>query len=218
MLKVSLYDFDRTIYAYDTGTRIYFYLFKKKPWLLLYIPHFLMVSLLHICHILPHNTWKNLMLVPMKRISLVEWRRLVRGFWKEAKKDFFPSVVQAMQDDKAKGMEIGIISASLELFLEPIKEILKPDFIIGTKIKINGNKILNRIEGENCKMEAKVRYFHAHMAKNYPEKQYILHKMTSDSLHDLPLYEIAENQWVVDKNGALEPGLPQKYSVDMMIK
>ncbi|MGL5722859.1 MAG: HAD family hydrolase [Brevinema sp.] len=218
MLKVSLYDFDRTIYARDTGTQIYFFMFKKKPWTIFYVPHLLAVSVLHLCHIISHDTWKNLMLLPMKRIPLDVWRRLVQEFWQESQKDFFPSVVQAMKEDKEKGMVVGVISASVELFLEPIQKLLQPDFIIGTPIVLKENKIVNRLAGENCKMEAKVRYFHAYMAKHYPNKQYIVHKMTSDSLHDLPLYEIAENQWVVDAHGSLEPGLPQKYSIDMMIK
>lgn len=218
MLKVSLYDFDRTIYSRDTGTSLYLFLFRKRPLLALFIPLLLVLTLLRRLHLLPHGLWKSLMLLPMAVFSLPKWNVLVEQFWQKEKQNLFPRVLEEMQKDKDRGMLVGIISASLELYLQPVYALAPCDFIIGTRVHTKGERILCRLDGPNCKEAEKVSRFHAHMAAHYPGQPYALEKMTSDSLHDLPLYKEAHTQSTVENDGSLRPGLPEAYSNDLTIK
>lgn len=218
MLKVSLYDFDRTIYSHDTGTSLYLFLFKKRPLLALFIPLLLVLTLLRRLHLLPHDLWKSFMLLPMAVFPLPKWNALVEQFWQKEKQNLFPKVLEEMQKDKDKGMLVGIISASLELYLQPIYSLSCAHFIIGTRVHTKGSRILCRLDGPNCKEAEKVSRFHAHMAEHYPGQPYTLEKMTSDSLHDLPLYKEARTQSTVESDGSLRTGLPEAYSNDLIIK
>lgn len=218
MLKISLYDFDRTIYSRDTGISLYLFLFKKHPMLCLYAPLLLFFTLLYLIKLIKNDTWKGLMLLPMTHFPLSSWRAIVQDFWQKNTAALFPTVLEEIKKDKADGYIVGVISASLELFLEPVLEIVETDFLIGTLVKIEGEKITPVLIGSNCKEEEKVKRFYAYMDKYYQGKEYIVEKMVSDSLHDLPLYKIARSNYTVEKDGTLRVGLPNAYSKDLIIK
>lgn len=208
-MNLSLYDFDKTIYNGDTGLELLKFLFKYYPSKSYkYIPHLLKTLFRFIFKLDDKDLFKQHLFSLFSEYNTDEWDELIIKFWEQEKKKFFPQVLKQIQLDKQKGFTIGIISASCEIMLYPIMQLIPADFIIGTLFEIKDNRITSHMIGKNCKNKEKVSRLHKYMKENYPNQQYKIINMYSDSLHDLPLLEAAENAFTVNSTGAITTGFP----------
>ena len=110
---------------------------------------------------------------------------LVKEFWEEHEwkiKDFWKNKKDHKNDI--------IISASCSFWLKPIADKYKVKDLFATEMDPKTGKIT----GNNCHSEEKVKQF----IKKYPKAKVM--EMYTDSIHDLPLIELALNGYLVKKN------------------
>lgn len=207
MVKISLYDFDRTIYSKDTGVEILKHIAKKKTSFWLYIPQIILALLGYLFHLYPKKKLKQIFFSPLAMFTQSEWDIFIQKFWNEEKTNLFKNVIEQMHLDKKNGYVIGVISASAEIFLSPLKTELPADFFIGTRLKSN-KYISSELIGDNCKNSEKVVRLIEYTNTNYPDQKIEFSKMYSDSLHDLPLFRITKEHYTIEKNGDIRKGLP----------
>jgi len=210
MIRLVIYDFDKTIYNGDTGVEVLKTLLISSPKFIKYIPHLILSFLRYIFKIDNSLTFKENLYLYLCTFTKEEWETFITKFWNKQKDKFYPAVIQQLQQDKKDGYTIGIISASPEILLYPIMDLLSADFLIGTIFTTTSYYLNNKIYGKNCKNHEKVNRLYSYINDHYPNQSFIVHKMYSDSLHDLPLFQIAESQITVEKDGSMRSGLPNK--------
>lgn len=210
MIRLALYDFDRTIYNGDTGLEVLKKLLIFSPKIWIHIPQILWASVRYICKIDNSLVFKENLYSYLCDFSKEEWEQFITQFWKSQHKKFFPLVKQQLIQDKKDGFTIGIISASPEILLYPIMQFLPADFLIGTIFATNSHHMTNKIIGQNCKNQEKINRLYTYMHDNYPNQEFIIEKMYSDSLHDLPLLQRAQQAITVESDGTIRMGFPKQ--------
>ena len=201
---MNVYDFDGTIYSGDSTYDFYFYLIKKKPIVLLYLPKFIYSYILYKFNIkiakdenfnflsdddflvlnktyLKQNFFRFLNAIDNKEID-----KIIHNFWLEKinqNKIFKYYIKQRKKDDV-------IISASPRFLLDPISKVFKCNLICSEVDKYTG-----KYNSLSCWWKEKViRY-----KKIYGEKH--IDEFYSDSVTDLPLALISKKSFRVLKNG-----------------
>ncbi|MGL4393780.1 MAG: HAD family hydrolase [Brevinema sp.] len=211
MIKLSLYDFDKTIYNGDTGVEVLKFLFKHYPKKSYpYAGQLIGTILSYFFKINNKKQFKQNIYRIITQFSLDDWNKIIQEFWDIEKNRFFPDVIKQLHVDQENGYTIGIISASPELMLLPIKELVPCDFLIGTAYEIHGQKITTQMIGENCKREEKVLRLKKHMQEHFSNQQYEIKKMYSDSRHDMPLLELADEAFTIEADGSIRAGFPNE--------
>lgn len=174
------YDFDKTIYKGDSSTDFFFYMIFSRPYLLLFIPYFLIVFALYGMKILKKKKFKECVFFFVPLYSNID--KIVDKFWaKNANKlmKWYPPQKQDENDI--------IVSASLLFIIKPVLEMLNIKNYIATNYNVKTGKIY----GENCYGEAKVNEF----KRVYPKAK--LEAFYSDSLSDLPMMKLAKKAYLV---------------------
>ena len=210
MIRLSLYDFDKTIFRKDTGIEVLIHLFFRYPKTWIYLPYIMWGGVLYLLKLIPTLKLKEIVFSPISLFSKEEWDVLIEKFWDENKDKLFPLVIDQIQEDKKNEYIVGIVSASFEILLYPIMNIVPADFLIGTTNATEDRRLTSKIIGKNCKKEEKISRLHLYMKDHYLDQEYCVKKMYSDSLHDLALLELAETPYTVEPNGSIREGLPKE--------
>jgi hypothetical protein len=191
-LELDIYDFDKTIVPFDSGTLFVAYCMVHYPWCLITLPIVAVAGLLMLLNIITFTQFKKtcFMFFP-----LIPKKRAVKKFW-----DKYESKVHTWFKDKNRFSVV--ISASPDFLLSEIAQRLSFDKLICTRHNYKNGMII----GENCRDEEKVRRFFEEFDKN----EVTVVDVYSDSIkHDRPIFSLAENQCyhIVDSEK-----IPFKYS------
>ena len=181
VLKMNVYDFDKTIYAKDSTVEFYLYCLRRHPRILLCAPRQMWGILLHALDRIDTTTMKSYFFTFLQKLRNTE--DLVLSFWKQNERYIQPWYLEK----KAQGDVI--ISASPSFLLEPICAQLGIATVIATNVSVSTGKI----SGKNCKGQEKVCRFR----DIYPDAT--IDEFYSDSLSDTPLASIAEHAFLVKK-------------------
>lgn len=186
MEEIDIYDFDKTIIPFDSGSRFAVYCAVHYPWILICLPVITAAGLLMVLKIINFTAFKKtcFMFIP-----LIPLKKAVKKFW-----DKYEHEVYKWFLEKNKRHYV-VISASPDFLLNEISERLSFDNLICTRHNKNGIII-----GENCRDEEKVLRF----KKEFPNAKVI--DVFSDSLlHDKPIFSLASGQCYHINNGKTEP-------------
>ena len=182
-MKLDLYDFDGTIYDGDSGVDLILFSIKKKPKLILHFIGSLGIVILYLLKLRTKEEMKNKVFSFLKEFPDTD--SFVLEFWEKHEcklKEFWTSKKSHKNDI--------IISASGYFWLKPIADKYKVKDLFATDI----NPKTGKIKGKNCHSAEKVKLF----KKKYPDA--VINKMYTDSIHDLPLIEVAKEGFLVKKN------------------
>lgn len=182
-MKLDLYDFDGTIYDGDSGVDLVLFAIKKKPKVVLHLISSLGIVFLYLLKIRSKEEMKNKIFGFLKYFPDTD--SFVNEFWHENEykiKNFWLEKKNHKNDI--------IISASGRFWLEPIAKKYKVRDLFATEIEPHTGRVL----ANNCHGKEKVRIFR----EKYPDAKVM--KMYTDSKHDLPLIEIAEEGILVKRN------------------
>ena len=177
---MNAYDFDKTIYKRDSSTDFFKYMLFSRPYLLLFLPWFLIIFALYGCKILSKKKTKECLFFYIPWFKNID--KIVDKFWARHAngiKEWYAK--QRTEDDV-------IVSASLSFILKPIMATLNVKYWVATNFDTKSGKII----GENCYGEEKIIEF---------SKLFELDKMDafySDSLSDLPIMRKAKKAYLVD--------------------
>lgn len=173
--KIDIYDFDKTIIPFDSGSLFIFYCFIHYPYIIIYLPVLIVSAILMVLHIINFTTFKKtcFMFVPFVPLD-----KAVKKFW-----DKYEKKTHKWFYDR-KGYTV-VISASPDFLLEEISKRLKFDKLICTV----HNKKSGAIIGENCRGEEKVKRLY----KEFDKDSISVMNVYSDSLkHDKYIFSLAQ--------------------------
>lgn len=182
--QVDLYDFDKTLVPFDSGTLFVAYCMLHYPWCIITLPIVGVAMLLMLIGVINFTAFKRtcFMFLP-----LIPKKRAVKRFW-----DKYEGKAHAWFKDKPRYAIV--ISASPDFLLDDISKRLGFDYLICTR----HNPKTGIIIGENCRGGEKVR----RLFEDFNKDEIEIIDVYSDSLkHDKSIFSLATNKCYHIVNG-----------------
>lgn len=172
--EIDIYDFDKTIVPFDSGTLFVLYCMLHYPWCIIIMPFILIAMILMFAKIISFTQFKRMCFM---FFPLVPKKRAVKGFWDRHEH-------QVHEWFKERERYSVIISASPDFLLEEIQKRLGFEKLICTRHSYKTGAIV----GENCRGEEKVRRLY----EEFDRDEIRVVDVYSDSLtHDRYIFSLA---------------------------
>ncbi len=176
-MEADIYDFDKTIVPFDSGSKFVLFCVIHYPWCIITAPVILAGLVLSLCKIISFTSFKKVcfMFVPM-----IPLKKAVKKFWDKYEKTVHPWFYR-------KNRYRIIISASPDFLLEDIAKRLEFDELICSRHNAKTGSIIQN----NCSKEEKVRRLYELHSKDDIK----VIDVYSDSLKfDKPIFSLANGQ------------------------
>lgn len=208
MIKLAIYDMDRTITRHGTYTPFLLYAARRlAPWRLVFLPLVPLTMLLYAAKLINRATLKewNQRLLLGPHLNPAELKRVTHGFaQRTCRTNVYPHAVDRIREDRADGWRAVLATASYRLYVEDIAREVGMDDVIATNSIIGLDaRIMARIDGENCYGPAKLRMILAWMAAQGIERENAQIRFYSDHVSDAPVMEWADEPFAVNPHGKL---------------
>jgi HAD superfamily phosphoserine phosphatase-like hydrolase len=203
--NISIYDFDDTIYNGNSIIDFWRFSILKHPGILIWVPYQMVSAVLWKCKKITADKFKETFLSFIKSVPSDLLEQFIMDFWETHKKKIPSWVPELIDSDQKKSLYPICISASPDFLLKSIIKEIGFKTLICTKFVKRGTVQTNRMKGSNCKGKEKVRRLNEWAQKE--DIEFVVKKVYSDSITDLPLYEISREYYHVSK-GILKKGLP----------
>ncbi len=150
-MKLFAFDFDKTITVCDTILPISRYLcnsLNQKYKFRIIQFYFILFRF----HLISGKSFKeNIISTLLSGKGQVRIENIISEFYKNYYLTLFNhKIVEIIKSEKQNGNKVIIITSNLDLFVNPIKNILHIDDIFATNIEVSGNVIKSKIKGKNC--------------------------------------------------------------------
>lgn len=183
-MEIDIYDFDKTVVPFDSGTLFTVYCMIRYPWCFLLLPIIAVGFILMLLHIISFTAFKRICFL---YLPLIPKKRAVAKFWDRHIDEVYPWF------HERKRYSV-VISASPDFLLEEAERRLRFDQLICTKHHPKTGVII----GENCRNKEKVRRLY----QVFSEDDIKVIDVYSDSLkHDKPLFSLATGKCYHIVNG-----------------
>jgi HAD superfamily hydrolase (TIGR01490 family) len=197
--KLAIFDVDYTLTKRETLVEFYLFMMKKNPKLLKYLPKSLFSSMFYFFNIHDASTVKKTFIRFIDGIEECEMKKIVKEFYEtRLSKILYKDAMDMIIKMKTQGYKIYLISASAEFYLNELYNIKEVDKVIGTRFTTENGLHRNKITGENCKGEEKVKRLKAVLKEEKMEVDFEESYMFSDSLSDLPLFNIVGHPYLIN--------------------
>ena len=210
MTKLSVYDFDKTIYNGETLNDFYRFYLIKKPWKIYTVIFQLWYFLLYVLKIINLEKLKENFLRFLDGENTGELKKLIREFWKKKESKINLWVKDEILKNKKETEILVAISASPTFLIIDRLKLMGFDVVIGTDFLFESTKFHSHITSKNCKNYEKVKRLDKWAEDN--NIQYDIVNFYSDSIADKPLFDLAEHKYWI-KKGILKNGMPQKKTL-----
>ena len=210
MTKLSVYDFDKTIYNGETLNDFYRFYLIKKPWKIYTVIFQLWYFLLYVLKIINLEKLKENFLRFLNGENTGELKKLIREFWEKKESKINLWVKDEILKNKKETEILVAISASPTFLIIDRLRLMGFDVVIGTDFLFESTKFHSHITSKNCKNYEKVKRLDKWAEDN--NIQYDIVNFYSDSIADKPLFDLAEHKYWI-KKGILENGMPQKKTL-----
>ncbi|MCM8710939.1 HAD-IB family hydrolase [Clostridium sp. SYSU_GA19001] len=199
MERLAIFDVDYTLTKRETLMEFYKFMLKKNPKLSFSFPKILLSAFFYAFKIVPLKKVKEYFIYFIDGIKEEEMKDLVKEFYeKRLSRILYKDAIETMRKLKAKGCKIYLISASPEFYLKELYNIKEVDKVIGTRYLCENGVHKSTMEGENCKGEEKVKRLMEELKKEKIEVDFKNSYMFSDSLSDLPLFNLVGNPYLIN--------------------
>ena len=177
MKEIDIYDFDKTIIPYDSGSKFAFYCVLHYPWCAPLLP---VVGIAGLLCLLGITKWEFFKKVCFTFLPVIPRDKAIKRFWDKYEKDVYPWF-------KDRPREALIISASPTFLLEELQKRIGFEGLICTV----HNPKTGVIEGKNCAKKEKVNRFNKEIDTNSVK----VIDVYSDSLkNDKYIFSLATNK------------------------
>ena len=194
---LALFDLDQTLIAWDTQLLFCNWVLRKEPVRRLYLVVF--VPFLVLSKVLGSEGMKRIFLSFLWRMPRQQLEDLVEEFVAyHVPRSFYPSMLEVLAEERAKGRRLVLVSASPEFYARPLGEALGFDASYGTRVEFEGfMPLFPDFTGGNNKKEVKVSRLleEGEIVENGVQKN---SRGFSDSTVDLPMLELCEEVTVVN--------------------
>lgn len=196
-VKVALFDIDKTIIKGDSMFKLLEYTLKKYPKSILGVLLLVVKLFKYKLGLINTKIAKENMFYTLKYLNEDD----LYDFYKQVlKKSIYCEAENKMKELYSQNYKIILISASPECYLKYFEEEEFIDFVIGTRLYKEGNRFINKIIGENCKGEEKVKRINEYLKK----LDIIIDKENSvafsDSLSDIPMFNLVNKAYLINYN------------------
>lgn len=199
MVKLAIFDVDFTLTKRETLIELYRFMLKRNPKLIKYLPRNIYSGLMYAMKVYSADRSKECFLKFIEDIHEKEMKELVRDFYEtRLSRILYKDAIDAIKKHKEEGCLIYLISASPEFYLNELYAIKEVDKIIGTRVTNEKGYYKKRIQGINCKGEEKVKRLKEVLANENLEVDFENSYMYSDSLSDLPLFNIVGHPYLIN--------------------
>lgn len=183
-MKVDIYDFDKTLVPFDSGSLFIGYCLIHYPWTVITLPLQAVGGLLALLGIIDFTAYKKFC---FSFVALIPLDKAVEGFWKKHENRLHKWFLE-------KKRYSVVISASPDFLLNYIKD----RFGIDTLICSRHNRKTGALIGQNCRNKEKVKRFYEIFDKDEVE----VCDVYSDSIkHDEPIFSLANENCYHIVNG-----------------
>ncbi|MCB2288823.1 HAD-IB family hydrolase [Clostridium sp. CS001] len=197
--KLAIFDVDYTLTKRETLVEFYLFMIKKNPKLLKYLPKSLFSSMFYFFNIHDASTVKKIFIRFIDGIDENEMKKIVKEFYeKRLSRILYKDAIDMIKKMKMQGYKIYLISASAEFYLNELYNIKEVDKVIGTRFTVENGLHKNEIHGENCKGEEKVKRLEEVLKEEKIEVDFKESYMFSDSLSDLPLFNLVGHPYLIN--------------------
>lgn len=187
MKKIDVFDFDKTVVPFDSGSLFLGYCLVHNPWIVICLPWFVITMLPFLLGL------KDLTYVKKHLfcfVPLIDLEKNVKGFWDKHEKYVFEWFKKENRVRPAC-----VISASPDFLLKEICSRLGVEKLICTRHSAKSGAII----GLNCKGDEKVRRYREEVEGCEVISVY------SDSLkNDKPIFSLGKNCYHIVKHGKQE--------------
>ena len=174
---IDIYDFDKTIVPFDSGTLFVVFCMIHYPWCILLLPLIMIAGILMGLRIIDFTMFKKLSYL---FVPFIPKKAAVKKFWNKYEKDVHPWF-------KERKRFTVVISASPDFLLEEIGARLNFNVLIATRYNLKTGMII----GENCRGEEKIRRLYEVFNKD----EINVVDVYSDSLkHDRYIFSLANGK------------------------
>lgn len=184
-MELDIYDFDKTVVPFDSGSTFLIFCFLRYPYLFLLLPFYCIMGLLYGLHILKLAQFKKYIFLFVRFIPL---ERAVKAFWDKHEKDVFPWF---RPENRARYTVV--ISASPDFLLTEIARRLKIDTLLCTRHNPKTGTLLY----ENCRGDEKVRRFF----EVFPDGAEVQCVYSDSYRHDRPIFSLGKRCFHIEKDG-----------------
>lgn len=186
--NIDIYDFDGTLYKSDSSVDFCFFVYKKKPFRIIYLLIQLLWFIPYKTKIISTITYKNIFFCFLNGLNKEQVEKLVDSFWEEQiGSNFNAELINKISHSKKDGKSI-CISASPEILLKNITKELGLDLLIGTEMTYQNKKWSI---SKNCRGKEKINRLHKACDFNK-----IVHAY-SDNKDDLELLKKADKGYKI---------------------
>lgn len=206
--EIAIYDMDLTITRRATLVPFLWHAaLRLAPWRLLLAPVLVVWLLGYQLRLVDRARLKEVMqhILLGAHSGRDELRRVAASFADATlARNVHPGALAAIAADRAAGRMLVMATASYRLYVEAIADRLGFDDVIATN-SLTGfdDRVIARIDGENCYGPAKLRMIRAWMAGQEIDRHAVRIRFYSDHASDAPVLEWADEAYAVNAHDRL---------------
>lgn len=208
MLRLAIYDMDKTITRSPTWTRfLVHYARSEAPWRLALLPLAGLLAAGYGARLLNRARLKEAThwLMIGRRTAPERLARAARSFAAATiATGVFADAVAQIAADRAAGCRVVLATASPHFYVDEVARLLGIADIIATRAQRDaGGQLLWRIAGDNCYGAAKLAKVEAWLAGEAVPRDTAHIRFYSDHVSDAPLFDWADTACVINADAAL---------------
>lgn len=196
-MDIDIYDFDKTIVPFDSGTRFCLYCLIHYPWIIIFLPMQLIGIILVGTGLINFSVFKK---VCYTYISVIPLDRAVKKFW-----DKYEHTVHKWFYSRERYAVV--ISASPDFLIEELQKRLGFEVLLAS----SHNRKTGVILGKNCRDEEKVRRLY----ERFDRDEINIIGVYSDSYrHDKPIFSLGQQCYHIEKGKVVPFEFKDIYKTD----
>lgn len=206
-MKFAIFDVDLTLTSKDTFIEFYKFLCKYDKRFLVYFNKVLHAGLMYSLNFYDEKKSKEQYLSFLNGVSFDVVDKISERFFNEhiLGKLLYKDGILEIEKCKNLGYTVILISASPEFYLNKFNKIYSVDYVLGTRYEIIDGFYTGKILGLNNKGEEKVMRFYDFLNENnIHDVDFKNSRMYSDSLNDLPLFDLVGNRFLINSKKKID--------------
>ncbi len=206
-MRFAIFDVDLTLTSKDTFIEFYKFLCKQDKRFLIYFNKVVHAGLMYCLKLYDEKKSKEQYLSFLNGLSVDVVNEFSKKFFEEhlLKKMLYKDGLLEIEKCKSKGYKVILISASPEFYLNNFNQLYSIDYVLGTRYEIKDGFYTGKMLGYNNKGEEKVLRLYEFLHKNNIENVDFQNScMYSDSLNDLPLFNLVGNRFLINSKNKVD--------------